>query len=113
MKATLSEKDLQAAVMDLARRSGWMVAHWHDSRREVRPGVFVGDKDAAGFPDLVLVRNSELLFVELKSQKGKLRPEQHGWLEALTEAGQECHVWRPSDFEDITKRLSRRRRRSA
>lgn len=94
-----TEKELQAAVIELARRLGWLVAHFHDSRREVRPGVFVGDKDAAGFPDLVLVHHSHgIKFRELKSATGKLTPAQKEWHFALNVAGVDADVWRPSDW---------------
>lgn len=41
----ISEKEFQAQVLDLARLTGWLCYHPHDSRRS-----------APGFPDLVLVR---------------------------------------------------------
>lgn len=49
-----------------------------------------------GFPDLVLARNGEVLFVELKSEKGKLSPEQRDWL-----AHTNGRLWRPADWPDI------------
>lgn len=95
----MSESSLQKAVIELARLLGWKVAHFHDSRRQVRPGVFVGDKDAAGFPDLVLVRRNRLVVAELKAEKGRLAPAQTTWLAALLEAGVDVHVWRPEDWQ--------------
>ena len=37
---------------------------------------------------------------ELKSDTGRLKPEQADWLEALALAGVECHTWRPADYPD-------------
>ena len=56
----ITEADFQAAVIDLAEAQGWKVAHFHDSRRWVPThfggGKWVGDAQAKGWPDLVLVR---------------------------------------------------------
>lgn len=101
----VSEAALQAAVIELAERCGWRVAHFADSRKQLRSGRLVGDRRAAGFPDLVLVRGARLLFVELKTEKGKLRPAQVEWLAALGEVEDDAAgrvvvcVWRPGDFD--------------
>lgn len=106
----ITEKQFQTQVVDLARLYGWRVAHFHDSRRQVKPGVFVGDKDAKGFPDLVLVRGHELLFLELKRETGKTTPEQDEWLAALGGVpGVEVLVARPRDWPVLSRRLSHRR----
>lgn len=105
----ISEKDFQKQVIELARLYGWKVAHFHDSRRQVKPGVFVGDKDAAGFPDLVLVRPPELVVLELKRELGKTTSEQDAWLAALVACGVEACVVRPSEWDWLRVRLSRSR----
>ena len=110
--AAQTEKDFQAAVLDLAHVLGWSTAHFHDSRRQVKPGVFVGDADAAGFPDLVLVRE-RVVFVELKAESGRLSKAQLRWVAVRGEAGQEVYVWRPSSFELVEVVLARRGRVAA
>lgn len=60
----------------------------------------------AGFPDCVMVRiepGPRLIFAELKSEKGKVTPEQEQWLEALQFIGVEAYLWRPADFDDIVE----------
>ena len=86
----MSEAELQAAVIELARWSGWAYMHITDSRRSA----------AVGFPDLVLVhrRTGCLVFAELKAEKGKLTDEQHAWLTSLGKQHQAV-VWRPADWE--------------
>ena len=111
--ALISEVAFQTAVIGLARLCGWRVAHFHDSRRQVggkAGGKLVGDSDAAGFPDLVMVRvgvkdTDELLFVELKSAKGRVSSPQALWGDDLSLVA-EYHLWRPSDWPEIQKRLS-------
>lgn len=100
------EKDYQAKVMKFARDHGWMVAHFHDSRKMVRRGnkyIPVADGDAAGFPDLLLARGTDLLFWEVKTELGKTKPKQDEWLLTLREGGHEARVVRPSDFDSYVQ----------
>ena len=83
---TMSEDELLAAVLELARWLGWRTYHTHDSRRS-----------NPGFPDLVIVRDDRLLFVELKSTKGRLTAEQTEWLKALGYVASVA-TWRPADW---------------
>ena len=95
--ALVSERDFQAAVVELAHLQGWRTYHTHDSRRS-----------AAGFPDLTLARGSRLVFVELKSERGRVTSDQRGWLDALGETPAEVYVWRPADWDRIEALLARR-----
>lgn len=97
----ISEREWQAQIISLAKQLSWRVYHTFDSRRS-----------AHGFPDLVLVRE-RTLFVELKSETGKLSPAQAEWLEALTQAGALVYLWRPSHLEEAARILSRRAERQA
>ncbi len=110
----ISEKAWQTTILDLAKLGGWRSYHTFDSRRST-----------AGFPDLVLVRPPELIFAELKAEKGKTTPEQEAWLEDLGVVAQcillnqdslggdeipvQVYVWRPSDFDDVRRTLLERR----
>ena len=69
----MNEAALQQLLTDAAELNGWLVFHDNDSRR-----------NAAGFPDLVLVKPPRVLFLELKSEIGRVRPEQHVWMDALS-----------------------------
>ncbi len=101
----MTEADFQRQIIDLAHLYGWRVFHARpaqNARGDWRTPVAA---DGKGFPDLVMVRD-RVLFVELKSAKGRFAPEQHEWLDVLEEAGAEVHVWRPDDFDrahDILK----------
>lgn len=85
----MTEAALQQMVIDLARWAGFMHFHATDMRRS-RPG----------FPDLVLVHTTSgrLIFVELKSEKGRVRPEQDVWLQHLGRL-HEAYLWRPVHWE--------------
>jgi hypothetical protein len=98
--ASMTEADLQARVIRLAKITGWRYYHTHDSRRSV-----------GGFPDLVLVhpRQRRILYRELKRRTGRVSPEQTAWIAALAAAGADVRVWRPMDLLDgtIAAELSR------
>lgn len=116
----ITEAAFQQQVLDLAALGGWRVAHFRPAQtaRGWRTAVAA---DGAGFPDLVLVRGPELIFAELKTEKGRLRAEQEAWLSdlqavasGLRAAGEpappavvDVYVWRPSDFDEINARLRR------
>jgi len=101
------EKDFQQAVIELAKWNGWRVHHTRTV--QVRSGHWLSPGIDAGFPDLILARAGELLFIELKLNKTKTRANQDVWLELLAAVSRigevETHVWRPSDWEKIQVRL--------
>jgi hypothetical protein len=97
-KQLLTEAQWQTIVIEVARLNGWWVHHHYDSRRS-----------EPGWPDLVLLRDGEALFVELKREDGKVAAAQAYVLDLLESAGCEACVWRPSDEERAFARLSRRR----
>ena len=108
----VTERSFQTAVIDLARRLGWLVGHHHDSRRQIAPGKYVGDRDAAGIPDLILVRGNRVVFAELKAERGRIRPEQHTWLDALRAVESDAagrvlvRVWTPGSWDEIERLLA-------
>jgi hypothetical protein len=105
--ASMREDELQTAVISIARSLGYLVAHF-------RPARVAGSwrtptqADANGYPDLTLARDGwewkpgyergRLIFVELKSQRGRVGQFQELWLDVLRACGCECYVWRPSDL---------------
>lgn len=103
----MNEADFQKAIIDLAHTHGWRVAHFRPARTE-RGWVTPVAADGAGFPDLVLVHNAQkrCLFVEVKSETGRLTKEQTTWLADLHAAGMETELWRPENWVSIVNRLS-------
>ena len=85
------EKALQSNVIRLAGLLGWQCYHTYNSQRS-----------QPGFPDLVLVRNGVLIFAELKSDNGRVSPEQDKWLLNLAKCNCHVFVWRPIDWIDGT-----------
>ena len=91
----MSEKALLAHVRNAAKKLGWLCYHTHRS-----------DRSEAGFPDLVLIRNGRIIFMELKVEdlkKGKIKDDQQRWIDALLEVCGKNHqifvmVCRPSNW---------------
>lgn len=94
--ADVLEKQVQAAIVDIARLLHWRVFHVFDSR-----------KSEAGFPDLVLVRD-RVIYAEVKRAGQRPRPSQVEWLNALSSAGAEVYVWTESDYDEVVSILSQR-----
>lgn len=94
--AAMSEAELMTVVRDLATRLGLRCYHTHDSRRS-----------DAGWPDLAIV-GRRLILRELKTETGRVRPDQQSWITDLVQAGQDVGVWRPSDWRSgrIAKELT-------
>lgn len=90
-----TEAAFQAAVIELAQRCGWLVFHPFDSRRST-----------PGYPDLTLCKPPRLLLMELKTERGRVRPEQREWLAALAQCpGAEVALLRPHDWPVIEAAL--------
>jgi hypothetical protein len=90
-KAT-NEAQWQRIVEECAAAHGWLYFHDADSRR-----------NNAGYPDLTCVhpQRGVTLFCELKTERGRLRPEQIIWRDALILSGARWYLWRPSDWQEV------------
>ncbi len=103
LAATMTEAEMQDGIVAHARLHGWTDYHTYDSRRSPQ-----------GFPDLVLVRPPEVLFWELKTTKGRVRPQQRTWLDLLGSCQSvEAALIRPADYDRALSRLARRARGGA
>jgi hypothetical protein len=100
----ISEKDWQRTVEDIAKGRGWAV--FHAPRAGIRANGSVRTL-TPGFPDLVAVRGTRLLFAELKAETGKLSDAQKAWLRGLAAASAETYCWRPSDLDEVCAVLGR------
>lgn len=88
-----SEHEFQKEVLALAKEHGW--SHAYHS--------YFSKRSEEGFPDIVLVRpqTGELIFAELKAEKGRVTPAQQSWHRALCTTrsrGIGVFIWRPSDW---------------
>jgi hypothetical protein len=102
-----SEDDVLGAVFEGAELGGWWACHFRPARMangEWRTPV----QGRKGFVDTVLVRGPELLLWELKTETGRVRPEQGEWLYRLSGVQVvETAVIRPRDLPQARARLLR------
>jgi len=87
---SMTEAELKALILPMAKSKGWIV-HTTPQIKPLRPARRDG---SAGYPDLTLARDGEVLWLELKQEGGKLTSEQAGWQLALPR----MEVIRPSDL---------------
>lgn len=92
----MTEDQLLLAVLELAKFAGWRVTHFRPARTAM--GWRTAISGDAGWPDLVMVKGTRVVVVELKAARGTLSDAQREWLRDLLRAGLECHVWRPIDW---------------
>src|SRR5579863_4723696 len=90
----MSERNLDDQIRRLAEDLGLLRYHTWNSQRS-----------PSGFPDLVLIGGSGILFRELKRERYDPTPMQQAWLSALENAGGDSGVWRPSDL--LSGRIAR------
>lgn len=85
----MSEADWQRRVTDYCTVLRLLWYHVPDSRR-TNPG----------FPDLVIAGPGGVLFVELKTERGKVSAHQQTWIDTL-EPHVQTRVWRPSQWDEV------------
>ena len=110
-----SEAAVKRLITDAADLFGWRWVHFRTARTAHGWRTPVEGPLGTGWPDLVLVHRSRqrLLFIELKSDKGRLRPDQSRVLSLLyqlvegpTREWAEVHVWHPKDWATIEAMLT-------
>lgn len=105
----LSERAFQGQVLAYARLMGWRARHDRATNapracRSCKAPLRIPRNDA-GFLDLLLIRRPRIVWVELKSERGRLTDEQRAEIADLRACGQEVHVWRPSSWPEIERVL--------
>lgn len=90
VEITMTEMQLQSAVLEIATQLGWL--HYHTYR---------SDRSDKGFPDLVLVHpdKERVVWVECKTGKGIVSPEQTLWHDNLAACDCEVYVIRPAHLD--------------
>ncbi|MGI5401901.1 VRR-NUC domain-containing protein [Streptomyces sp. CA-135486] len=99
-----SEEQWRRQVREIATRYGWTLQyHTVDSRRS-----------DPGWPDEVLGHPAQrrTLFVEFKTDTGRIRPAQRIWLAHLADSGLEVALWRPRDLPTVLQVLGPGRHRA-
>jgi hypothetical protein len=103
----MTENDLQRLVTDAAELYGWHWAHFRPAQTARGWRTPVSGTIGKGFPDLILARprDHRLAFVELKSDVGKISPDQQFVHDVLTEAYAPVWAVRPKTIDDFLEYL--------
>jgi len=89
--AELKERDFATQVYDMLRAAGFRRYHTYRSKRS-----------PPGYPDESCWREGDRhLWLELKTERGKLSPAQKQTIRTMLAAGDEVYVVRPTDIEDL------------
>jgi hypothetical protein len=110
-KPAASEAEWQRTVIRCAQLNGWRVNHVRTTA-ETRADGTIRHTTATrikGWPDLELLRPGRFIMAELKSDTGRLTPDQARTIADLQAAGVDVFVWRPKDWEVVQSTLARRR----
>lgn len=123
----MAEDEFQGQIIEYAVLRNWRLIHHRPALTE--KGWRTAMQGDPGFPDLVLARRGFVIFAEVKTETGKLTPDQEKWLsdingytwdegshaewnrvalEDLHEPGDPTQVgvlWRPSDWPTIERIL--------
>jgi hypothetical protein len=104
-----SEEDFQKKVIDLSHMNGYRVAHFRKARKKNGDWITPVSADGKGWLDLVLVNGDkgDIIFAELKSEKGKMTKEQEEWFIRLSKCSKSVYCWKPSNWDEIIRRLNR------
>lgn len=86
----MTEAELKSVILSMAKAKGWIV-YTTPQVKPMRPARLDG---SAGYPDLTLARDGEVMWIELKQEDAKLSLPQAGWQLALPR----MFVIRPSDL---------------
>lgn len=100
---SITEREWQKTAEQMLTANGWRFYHAPDNRPG-RNGAIQNIK--AGFPDLIAVRGTRQLAIELKRETGRATPEQLSWLDDFEAVGAEVYVWRPSDAAEMAAILA-------
>ncbi len=97
--ARTKEKDWQKRVEGVLRANNFLIYHTLRSKGST-----------PGFPDICAVKGERdgsggrLIYIENKTEKGKVSEAQKEWLDALaTVPGVEVYIFRPSQFDELLK----------
>jgi len=102
------EADWMVAVGEALDWLGWRWIHHRPGRTGSGWVTATQGNAAAGFPDVLAIRPPRVLFLELKTDKGRVSPQQEDWLAGLKDSGEEAHLIRlPREWDRLMELIAR------
>ncbi len=104
----ITEADLEGWLLDLCQVTGWHAVHFRPAMLRSGKWVTPVSGEGKGYPDWSLFKPGHYpVLVELKSEDGKLRPEQTAWGVILKQCkGVRYILLRPSNHEELEQILT-------
>lgn len=101
----MKESVAQKQVIELFESLGWIVVRFNGGRKGKISFFwwkYLGDSSTKGLSDLLLMKNGRVVFVEMKGEGGKPRPDQLKFFSALDSEGIEHRFSKGiDDLEDL------------
>ena len=103
--STATETDYYAGIVEAARLGGWMICHFRPAR--TAHGWRTPLQGDSGYPDFTLIHPEapHVIFVEVKADGQKLRPDQQAWRTALEDAGADYRLIHTSQVPEFRQWL--------
>jgi len=106
----MTEAEFQNQIIKYAQLKGWEVMHVRKATQGAKGrnrARWVTPTSVRGWPDLTLwhPKRGGMLFIEVKSDKGRVSPEQKAVLASLTDAGQYAVFAKPKMWEELKNLL--------
>jgi len=96
----MSEADFVKRIIDTAHLLHWKCTHFLPAH--TGKGWRTALQGDPGFVDIVLAKGGCVLHVEVKTDTGRVRPDQIEWAK---EIGPSYRLWRPRDWDVILEEL--------
>lgn len=101
----VKEREFQRALWAFAEQHGWKCYYQTRPARQLKDGSWRG-LAPGGWPDVIAVRDGQLLALELKSEAGRATPAQQEWVDSLNRvAGISAGIFRPRDAKTLMELL--------
>lgn len=97
----MTEREFAKQVEHLLHLFGWRWCHFEPAVRQ--SGQWATPLSGMkGLPDYVAVRRGEILFAEIKGDRGRLSPDQAEWLDELRNVRTvRAELWYPEDLPEV------------
>lgn len=97
----ISEEELVDTLLEYGKTGGWLCTHFRPAKTNKGYRTLLqGNK---GYFDITMMHKDlrRTLFIECKSKKGTLKPEQKQWREAaLAQPSSEYYLWKPEHLAE-------------
>ena len=88
-----SEAEWMVTVGKALDLTGWAwIHHRSGCRANGKWTTPTQGNSSKGFPDVVAIRPARVLWIEVKTNRGRATPERKVWIERLRASGQEAHI---------------------